>query len=258
VIVDTIRQSFREAISGQVDILAEGVDRYRVLTPFVFDDGDHLAIVLRQEGDGWVLSDEGHTYMHLTYDLEEKDLYQGTRQRIIGEALTAFSLNDREGELTLCVPEERFGDALFSFAQALLKIAGVTYLSRERVRSTFLDDFRGFLEELVPEPRRTFEWHDPTRDPEGLYSVDCRVNGGELPLFVYALPADTKVRDATIALHTFEQWKLSFRVLGVFENQEEVSRKVLARFTDVCDRQFSRLDANRDRIAAHLREALSS
>ena len=31
------------------------------------------------------------------------------------------------------VPDRRYGDALYSFVQALLKITGVSYLSRERV-----------------------------------------------------------------------------------------------------------------------------
>jgi len=59
----------------------EGENRFRVFTPFMFEDGDHLAIVLKREQEHWMLSDEGHTYMHLTYDLDEKDLRTGTRQR---------------------------------------------------------------------------------------------------------------------------------------------------------------------------------
>ena len=43
------------------------MDRYQVFTPFLFDDGDHLVIVLKRNNSHWVLSDEGHTYMHLTY-----------------------------------------------------------------------------------------------------------------------------------------------------------------------------------------------
>ena len=51
-----------------------------VFTPFRFDDGDHITIVLKKkEQAGWVLSDEGHTYMHLTYDISEKKLFSGTR-----------------------------------------------------------------------------------------------------------------------------------------------------------------------------------
>lgn len=251
-----IEKDLREKVSESVSLVQEGIDRFRVVSPFVLEDGDHLSIVLRRENGGWMLADEGHTYMHLTYDLDERDLQQGTRQKIIANALSAFSVGDRDGELVLVIPEARYGDALYSFIQALLKIADVSYLSRERVRSTFMDDFWSFMAEQIPESRRAFDWHDQQHDPDGKYLVDCRANGAERPLFIYALPNDDKVRDATIGLLQFERWGLPFRALGIYEDQEEVNRKVVARFSDVCDKQFSSLAANRDRVARHLRDAL--
>ena len=142
---DTIEQDFRAKVSAKVRLASEGVDRYRVFTPFRFDDGDHLSIVLKKVGTQWALSDEAHTYMHLTYDIDESDLHRGNRQKIISNALSIFHVEDRDGELTLGVKDDHYGDALYSFIQALLKISDVSYLSRERVRSTFMDDFRSFL-----------------------------------------------------------------------------------------------------------------
>ena len=153
------------------------------------------------------------------------------------------------------VNRREYGDALFSFVQGLLKISDVSYLSRERVRSTFMNDFRTVMSEAIPEERRSFDWSDPEHDPQGMYTVDCRINGLRRPLFVHALSSDGRTRDATIALLQFERWEMPFRSLAIFEDQESINRKVLARFSDVCEKQFSSLTSNRERIARFLKQS---
>lgn len=256
--VENIERDFHAKVSEKVQLHAEGVNRYFVFTPFMFDDGDHLVIVLKKEGERWILSDEAHTYMRLTYDIKEEDLHKGTRQKIISNALSMFEVDDRDGELILPVPDERYGDALYSFVQAILKISDVSFLSRERVRSAFKDDFRALMEESVPENRLEFDWFDPERDPQKKYKVDCRINGMPDPLFVHALANDDNVRDATIALLQFERMGLSFRALAIFEDQEKIGRNVLARITDVCGKQFSSIPTNRERITRYLAESIAA
>ncbi|HUY13866.1 MAG TPA: DUF1828 domain-containing protein [Terriglobia bacterium] len=254
--VGSIRDDFRNRVCEQVDLQPEGQGRFIVFTPFRFDDGDHFAIVLKKEDDSWILSDEANTLMHLSYQLEEQDIDSGNRGQIIEGSLAGFSVQNRNGELVLPVHEDRFGDALFSFIQALTKVNDVSFLSRERVRSTFLEDFRAFLRVRVPEERLEFDWKDQTRDQVGKYPVDARIDHMARPLLVYAMPSEDKVNIATISLLMFEKWGLQFQSLGIFEDQESLPTKTVARFTDVCEKMFSNLEGNKDRIASYLGKAL--
>ncbi len=254
----TIQSDFREKVSREIGVVSEGMNRYRVFTPFTFDDGDGYSIVLIKHGNGWYLSDEGHTYMHLSYDMDERELRRGNRLEIIAGVESMFGLEDKDGELIIHVEDERFGDALFDFLQALTKISDVTYLSRERVRSTFVEDFRALITSAVPKERREFGWHHPELDPPAHYPADVRINVRERPVYIYAIDGNTKAQEATIALLTYEKWGIGGESIGVFENQESIGRKVLARFTDVVDKQFSTLHSNADRITAYMQKALAA
>jgi hypothetical protein len=124
-LIEAIEREFKQKVCDQLTVRSEGPDRHRVFTPFLFEDGDHLSIVLKKEGEHWLLSDEGHTYMHLTYDMSEKGLQQGPRQKVISNTLTSFSLEDRDGEILITVLEQQFGAALYTFVHGLLKVSDV-------------------------------------------------------------------------------------------------------------------------------------
>ena len=252
--IESVEKDFQKKVSEMVRLESEGIQRYRVFTPFRFDDGDHLVIVLKKEDSRWLLTDEAHTFMRLTYDVEAKDLHKGTRQKIISNALSEFHIETRSGELIQYIRDEEYGISLYSFVQAILKLSNVSFLSRERVRSTFKDDFRALLTEVVPEERLIFDWTESDYDPDGKYIIDCRINGSPKPLLIQALASDGATRDATITFLNFEKWDIRFRSLTIFEDQEIISRKILSRFTDICDRQFSSLTANRNRIQHFLSE----
>ena len=57
--IETIEQDFHRKVSQKIRLSREGIDRFRVFTPFLFDDGDHLAIVLQNQGTRWVLLRRG-------------------------------------------------------------------------------------------------------------------------------------------------------------------------------------------------------
>ena len=252
--VRTIEKEFIDSVSTEIALLNDGKDRFFVSTPFHFSDGDQLVIVLKKMGNRWVLSDEAHTFMHLTYYMDEKALGSEGRQNIISKTLSMFQVKDYNGELVMDITNGDYGDALFDFVQALLKIIDVTYLSRDSVKSTFKDDFRALLRQQVEDSRMIFDWQHPN-DQDGIYRVDCRINGMPVPLFVFALNSELKTQAAALTLHQLTLWDVRFQSLGIFE--KKTTHSVFLRFNDICQSHFTNINNNSDEIIEYLQDYMS-
>ena len=255
--VTSIKDDFKKTVCGQIELNPQGDDRFLVKTPFRFSDGDHFVIALKKEGDGWVLTDEANSLMHLSYSMDVDVLEEeGKRKEIFDNSLSLFSVENRGGELVKPVLGDRFGDALFNFVQALVKVSDVSFLTRERVRSTFMEDLFAFLKKSIPPDRIQFNWK-ADRDASGKYPVDARINHMKRPLFLYGVPHEDKMKDVTISLLTFDKWKVKFQSVAVFEDLQAMPKKPLARFLDVNDKPFSSFDEeNKERLSDYLHEAL--
>lgn len=248
---DIIR-AFKESACGEIDLTSGGINRYLVEIPFTFTDGDHYVVILRQEGQKWILSDEGHTLMHLSYELREREYEAGNRRKIIDEVLTSYQIENRDGELVLSIPQGRYGDALFTFVQAITRITDMTFLDRATVKSTFREDFNRLVSEKAGEAgiqNITFGYTHPAKDPQGKYPVDVRLNGvTSRQVLVFAVGNDDQCQTATIVLLQWEKWGEQSHSIAVFRDQTEINRQYLARFSDVLGRQLPSLDSAKERL----------
>jgi predicted RNase H-like HicB family nuclease len=123
--IDSIECNCHRKVSALIRLQLEGTKRFRVFTPFTFGDGDYLGIVLKYSDNQWTLSDEGHTFMHLTCNTDETKLKSGTLLTAIANTLEVDGIQDDGGELVLPIENDRYGDALFHFIHGILKIVSL-------------------------------------------------------------------------------------------------------------------------------------
>jgi hypothetical protein len=85
--------------------------------------------------------------MHLSYELRDMEFEEGNRRKRIDEVLSSYQVENKDGELVLTIPPDHYGDALFTFVQAITRITDITFLDRETVKSTFREDFNKLVRE---------------------------------------------------------------------------------------------------------------
>lgn len=250
-----LQSRLSSAVGSQVEVrpFAEGVAR--VEAPFVFADGDHLVIRLREADGRYEWSDYGHTLMHLSYEMDVDTISSGKRGELFAQALSRSDVEDREGELVLRADEEELGVSLLRFAQALIHISDLDYLTQERVRSTFVEDVKRLMRERFSE-RAHIDYVDPEHDRQGQYPVDCLLDQARRPVAVFAVGNDDHCRDATITLQEFRAWGRELFSTAIFADQEQINRRVLARFSNAADKQFSSLVGQEEEIFDYLARML--
>lgn len=251
-----LAQDVSAAVGAEVRVEPLGAREARVFVPFEFPDGDRLVIRLRQQSDAdYEWTDTGHTFMHLSYDLDIDALDSGNRKSLLESIEQRTGIEERSGELVLPTHADVLAGDLFQFIQALLQISDLRFLSRERVRSTFADDLRSLLRERFGD-RAHFDYCDSSHDPEGRYPIDCLLNGLPRPITIFGVGSDSQARDATITLLQFRTWSRELFAAGVHEEMEELSGKVLARLSDVVDKQFSSLAGNEQTIVDYVQREI--
>ncbi|MEI6795563.1 MAG: DUF1828 domain-containing protein [Methanomassiliicoccales archaeon] len=237
-----LEHDFRKKVCGEIRLVKKSVDRYFVRTPFMFNDGDVFKIILKKDSDArWILSDEGHTMMHLSY--LDMDLKAKTRQKVINDARSMFNIEDRSGELVIVPEKEEFGEALYSMVQGILHITDVEYLNRENVRSTFMDDLKIYLQKSFPVTSIHFDYRHPTIDPKGHYLVDSVIQTKGKPIFVYGVMNDDQCKLATMSILWYKAAQFPFLPIAVFEDMGTMGKVDMARLTDAAIKQYSSLDS---------------
>ena len=237
-----------ERLCAHVRVHRRHDDVLMLESPFTFPDGDHYPIHLSETPGGAVrLSDRGHTLMHVSYEHDVDSLYEGARASLREQIVRESGVDEEEGIFSIETPPDQVATALFRLGQALTKIHDLTFLSRDRVSSTFYEDLKGLLFTMLDEERVDTDYIPPDVPNGNDYPVDYHFAGSDgRPVFLYGVPGRDKARLTTIMLSHFLLHGLTFESVIVFADQQEIPRLDLARLTNVAGTAVASLDAEQD------------
>ena len=253
---DSLGKLLGERLCEEVQVEARPDGMLMVRSSFAFPDGDRFPIRLSEvPGEGLRLSDQGHTLMHMSYEHDVDSFMDGPRGMLLDRVLGETGLTWDQGAFCFDTTPERLSESLFAFGQALMCIYDLTLFSRAHSASTFYDELKLSLLQLVDESRIHPDYQPPVPNPEA-YPVDFMLEGkDDMPLFLYGIPDQDKARLATMMLTHFHRHGVEFESLLVFADQTEIPRSVLAPLSDAGGEMVSTL-ASQEHLARKLRHRL--
>ena len=242
--IDLLEETLCKALCGEVKLRRTPQGFLQITTPFTFSDGDVFQVYVEEAAAGALkLNDYGHTFMHLSYDNDLDKFREGTRRKLFDQLLAESGMREEEGKLVLDTTIEDLGRSILRYGQAITRIYDLTFLNRARVATTFYEDLKELLYDVVDESKITPNFVLPDQPNAQDYSIDYRIEGKRGHLFLLGIASRDKARLATIIFEHWLRYNVEFDSLLVFHDQQEIPRGDLARLSNAGGEMVASLDA---------------
>lgn len=254
--IEKIEKELCTQFCASIKVTQKSNNLIRIETPFFFPDGDPYQIYLRPlRTGGFRVTDLGHTLMHLSYENDLGIFRKGTRGYLLAEILLELGLNEDDGAFYLDTILGEIPESVFKLGQGITKIYDLTFLNRYRVASTFYEDLEERIINIVGEEKVTINYIETQMKEGEDYSIDFRIEGKEVPLFLFGVANKDKARLTTIILERLIRFEINFESLIVFQDFDNIPSNDSKRLMNVSGEMISSLDAKEDLMRKILKRA---
>ncbi|MDR5772690.1 MULTISPECIES: DUF1828 domain-containing protein [unclassified Caballeronia] len=240
---DTVKRLLCESWCSELDVAQDG-DALRLSMPLLEPDGDYVTVWLRQTMGGWLIEDAGTTLMRISYDSDATLLTRGPRRVLLDKMLAEYGARlGEDGQIVSESDETSLGMSLLRYDQALVRVNDLKTWNKSRVASTFSDDLKRHLIEIVGVDNVLENYLAPQVPDAADYPIDFSLRGGRAPLFVFGVATRERARLATIVLQHIDQHIESFDSIVVFQDASALPSGDLRRLMNAANDMVDSLDA---------------
>ncbi|TVQ13701.1 MAG: DUF1828 domain-containing protein [Balneolaceae bacterium] len=245
--IKKLEENLCNVMCAEIKLRPKNEELVLVETPFYFADGDPYQIYIKEMPGGIIrLTDMGHTMMHLSYENNIDKFREGTRGKILEQIKSETFISENEGEFYVDTTIEALVLNIFRLSQGLTKVNDLTFLNRARAESTFYEDLKEQLLNIVGEDKIIEDYYYEDMENSTDYPIDYKIDGKYAPLFLFGIPNRDKARLTTIILERLLRAKADFDSLLIFSDQGTIPKQDLARLSNAGGEMIASLDAEAD------------
>lgn len=244
--INYLQKILSDGFQKEVFLIEKRPNLFQLFTPFTHPDGDMIDLYLSIENkDNVKIHDMGMTLMRLSYDF---DLETKTKRKLFNDILGNYQISEKDNCLFVIANKENIFPYVMQLIQVIIKITDINFLKREVVKSLFYEYFDKFMFDKFDKYFPLKDWY-PSFDKEKLYPSPYAITQDEKKsICLFPIGSDDKCNEAIITVQHYESHGFKPETIAVFENQESISRKPVARLSNVFGKQFASLAGNEDRI----------
>ncbi|SAL73685.1 hypothetical protein AWB71_04710 [Caballeronia peredens] len=240
---DAIKRLLCESWCSELEVAQDG-DALRLSMPLLEPDGDYVTVWLRQTMGGWRIEDAGTTLMRASYDSDASALLRGPRRVLLDKMLAEYGARLADDGQIVCESDEQLlGVSLLRYGQAMLRVNDLRSWNRTRVASTFFDDLKLSLTEIVGIDNVIENYRAPEVPDAADYPIDFSIRSARTPLFVFGVTSQERARLATIVLQHIDQYIERFDSIVVFQDAGAIPGSDLRRLMNAANDMIDSIDA---------------
>jgi Domain of unknown function DUF1828 len=226
--VVNLKKAICEAFCSQVEV-SEFAGGYAVGTPYFAKDGDRVGMyVMGTNGGPYRIMDNALTVSFL--ESAGATLENAHRREIFVNLLSEYSAqyNEEDGELYIeQVSESVLPKAVLNFTALLLRVNDLSWLSSEKVRSTFKEDVKNALSARIGQSVKMTE-NEPVT--EALKDITPDLSFYPLnrePIALFLVANDARLWEAIhLKMVATHEQKSPLSVVAILEKENSVTTKV--------------------------------
>lgn len=205
-----------------------------VSLPTFDSDGDAFSIYVTPVPGGWRLSDGASTVMRLSYENDLDTLLKGSRLDLFNSYIHDANAEYDDGELYMDVQADKLITGLFGLTGLMGRVSDLAMLKQHRVASSFRDDLRDALYEILGKDRVHENYIVPDLPNAENYTIDYKIDA-EPPLFLFAANSKDAVRLSVITMQHLEKHNINFDSIVVLDDSSKIPKPDMTRLMSVAN-----------------------
>jgi len=223
---DTIIQMIKESATSDIEIEYREPNTYMIHTGFTYPDFDELHIILTKRNGDWILTDNGHTMMWLSYD---DFTMTRTRKILLNKTLNQNNVVLDDGVLLVRCPDNvgDMGLALRSIITTELQMADLIFMKKESVKDTFIEDLKSAFTNSELSEKCKFDTKIVGSDNME-YRADIYIEAKK-PILIFGIHSTIQCSRATVTMLSLNRDGPEYVFMTVFDDKKQIPEKDIRR-----------------------------